>query len=334
MNAGERAYELVNGFRTTQIVYAAVELRIPDLIGEGKRSADELSAATGIDRGRLRRLLRALVGLGVLEEAADGGFANTEVGELFRDEVPGSRRPLVRMLVPESYRNWDHFMETLRTGVTGQSLAHGATLWELIARDPDFGARFNEAMASNTETLAPFVATSGDFARSSVVVDVGGGEGSLLAGVLRHHPGLRGIVVDLPAGLVQTASYLMSQQVLDRCTIVEGNFFESVPAGDVFLLKDILHDWDDEHAGLILGVCRTAMNPSARIMVVERMVPSHVTTAPKHLNATMTDLQMMVQLGSQERTLEEFGVLFDRARLKLDQVTPGGVYQLIEAVGV
>lgn len=334
MNAGDRAYELVNGFRTTQIVYAAVELRIPDLLGEGKRSADELSAATGIDRGRLRRLLRALAALGVLEEATDGGFVNTEVGELFRNDVPASRRRLVRMLVPESYRNWDHFMETLRTGVTGQSIAHGATLWELIARDPDFGSRFNEAMASNTESLAQFVATSGDFAHASLVVDVGGGEGSLLAGVLRHHPGLRGIVVDLPAGLAQTASYLMSQQVLDRCTIVEGNFFDSVPAGDVFMLKDILHDWDDEHVGAILGVCRTAMSPSARIMVVERVMPSHVTSTSTHMNATMTDLQMMVQLGGQERTLEEFGVLFERAGLKIDQFTPGGVYQLIEAVAL
>ena len=334
LTPGDRAYALVNGFRATQIVHAAVELGIPDLIAQGRATVDELSAATGIDRGRLRRLLRALVGLGVLTESDADAYTNTEVGELFREDVPGSRRPQVRMLVPESYRNWERFMETLRTGVTGQQLAHGATLWELMARDPDFGARFNAAMASNTESLAQFVATAGDFRRTALVVDVGGGEGSLVAGILRAHAGLHGIVFDLPAGLTQTNAYLREHQVLDRCTLVEGDFFRSVPAADAYLLKDILHDWADGEATAILNVCRRAMNPSARVMVVERVMPSRVTDSPQHLNATITDLQMMTQLGGKERTVEEFSALFEAAELKIDRLTPGGVYQLIEAVAV
>ena len=334
MTPEERAYELANGFRATQVVYAAAELRIHDLIAGGHQTVDELTAATGIDRGRLRRLMRALAGLGVLEETEDGTYANTEVGELFRDGVPGSRRPLIRMLVPESYSNWAHFMKTLRTGETGQVVAHGATLWELIARDPDFATRFNDAMASNTRSYAEFVARSGDFSHAKLVVDVGGGEGSLLSGVLREHTNLLGIVYDLPAGLTQTAAYLASQQVADRCRIVQGNFFQSVPAGDVFLLKDILHDWDNERAAAILVVCRRAMNPMARIMVVERGMPSRVTSNPAHLNTAMTDLQMMSQLGGQERTVDEFRALFETAGLKLDRVAPGGVYQLVEAVAV
>ena len=334
MTAGDRAYELVNGFRATQIVHAAAELKIPDLIAKGRTTVDELSAATGIDRGRLRRFLRALAALGVLLESDGDAYANTEVGDLFRDDVPGSRRPQLRMLVPESYRNWEHFMETLRTGKTGQQLAHGATLWELVARDTDFGARFNAAMASNTESLAQFVATGGDFSRATLVVDVGGGEGSLVAGVLRAHPSLRGIVFDLSAGLAQTSAYLREHEVLDRCELVEGDFFQSVPAADVYLLKDILHDWDDEKATAILKVCRRAMNPSARVMIVERVMPSRVTDSPQHLNATITDLQMMTQLGGKERTIEEFDALFESAELELDRLTPGGVYQLIEAVAV
>lgn len=334
MTPGDRAYELVNGFRAAQIVHAAVELRVPDLLADGPKSAEDLSSASGIESKRLRRLLRALVGLGVLVETDDGRFANTEVGDLFREGVPGSRRALVRMLIPETYRIWDHFMETLRTGETGQSLAHGATLWEVIARDPDFAARFNDAMAWNTENAAEFVATSGDFEGASLVVDVGGGKGSLLAGVLLAHPDLRGIVFDLPAGLGQTAEYLVTQRVLDRCRIVEGDFFESVPPGDVYLLKDILHDWDDQKATAILRVCRREMSPRARVMVVERVLPSRITNSPVHLNATMTDLQMMVQLGSQERTVAEHARLFEAARLKLDRFTPGGVYQLVEAVAV
>lgn len=332
MTPADRAYELINGFRTSQIVYAAVELHIPDLLTDRAMSASDLSNATGIDASRLRRLLRALAVLGVLVESDDGQFANTELGELFREGVPGSRRSLVRMLVPESYRNWDHFMETLRTGVTGQSLAHGGTLWDLIARDPDFGARFNAAMAGNTEDMAVFVGSAGDFSLASVVVDVGGGEGSLVAGVLRAHPGMRGVVYDLAAGLVQTKAYLASHGVADRCEIVEGSFFESVPLGDVYLLKDILHDWDDDAATAILRVCRRKMNVASRLMIVERVMPSRITATPAHVNATMTDLQMMVQLGGKERTPEEFGELFAAADLRLDRFTPGGVYQLLEAI--
>jgi len=329
----ERAYELVNGFRLTQMVHAAVELRIPDLVASEPKSAEDLSADTGIEAGRLRRLLRALVAIGVLRDEG-GRYSNTEVGASFREGVPRSVRPLVRMLVPESYRNWDFFMQTLRTGVTGQSLAHGATLWELIERDPDFGARFNDAMAGNSEAVAGFVARAGDFTRAKVVVDVGGGEGSLLAGVLLAHPDLRGIVYDLAAGLVQTPEYLASHHVADRCEIVEGSFFDAVPEGDVYLLKDILHDWDDQKATAILRVCRKQMGQNARLLVVERMAPTQVIEGPAHMNATTTDLQMMVQLGGKERTREELEELFAAARMKLDRYTPGGVWQLVEAVGV
>ncbi|HEY0830309.1 MAG TPA: methyltransferase [Candidatus Dormibacteraeota bacterium] len=333
-NAGDRAFQLAGGFRAAQIVNAAVELGVPDLLAGGPRSVDELSLATDIEAPRLRRLLRALSGLGVLLETQDGRYANTEVGDLFREGVPGSRRPMARMLIPQAYRSWDHLLETLRTGVTGQSLAHGGTLWEQIAADPDFGARFNDAMASNTQGVAEFVARSGDFANASLVVDVGGGEGSLVTGVLLAHRNLHGVVYDLPAGLAQTPDYLASHHVQDRCTIAEGNFFESVPPGDVYLLKDILHDWDDEHAAAILGVCRRAMNTGARVMIVERVLPSHVTDDPAHMMATMTDLHMMVMLGGRERTLEDLGSLFKTAGLALERFTPGAVFHLVEAVAV
>ena len=333
MTPEDRAQELINGFRFTQLVYAATELRIPDLVAAGPCSIDELSSATGVDAGRLRRLLRALVAIGVLIES-EGRYANTEVGELFREGVAGSRRPNLRMLVPESYRNWDHLVETLRTGVTGQQLAHGATLWELIERDADFGARFNDAMAGNTEAVGAFVAAAGDFSNASVVVDVGGGEGSLLAAVLVAHPHLRGIVFDIGPGLTQTPAYLASHGVADRTAIVEGSFFESVPEGDVYLLKDILHDWGDERAAEILRVCRRTMSRKARLMVAERMAPATITTEPAHVNSTIIDLQMMVQLGSKERTLDEMEDLFESAEMKLDRFTPGGFWQLVEAVPV
>jgi len=332
LNPGDRAYELVNGFRAAQVVSSAVELRIPDLLAEGAMSAEQLSAATHIDTDRLRRLLRGLVALGVFEQSGDGRFSNTAVGEMFREGVPGSRRAQTRMLIPESYRAWDHVMETLRTGVPGHKLAHGGTLWETIARDPDFAARFNDAMAGNSEQVAELVGRL-DFATAHLIVDVGGGEGALAGRILKSHPHLRGIVCDLAPGLAETRDYLEGLGVADRCDIVECDFFESVPSGgDVYLLKDILHDWDDEHAQMILAVCRRATSPGARIMIVERLVPSRVTTEPGHLNAAMTDLQMMVQLGGRERTVEELQRLFERASFRLLGTHPVGLWNVVEGL--
>ncbi len=303
----DRAFQLVNGFRATQVVAAAVRLRIPDLLAAGPKSAEKLSDETRIDADRLRRLLRGLVTLGVVAEQDDGRFVNTEVGELFPEGVPGSRRAMAMMLVPESYRAWDHFMETLRTGVTGHSLAHGGSLWETLQRDPD----------------------------GALLVDVGGGKGALVGGILRSNPRLRGMVCDIPAGLAETHQYLAELGVADRCSVVEADFFKSLPSGgDVYLLKDIIHDWDDEHAAVILSVCRRATGPRGRILMVERGLPSKVTDAPAHLNSVMTDLQMMVQLGGRERTLDEFRRLLDGASFKLTRSVPGTPWQLVEAEAV
>jgi orsellinic acid C2-O-methyltransferase len=333
LTPGDRAYQLVNGFRISQVVHAAAELRIPDLLASHPMTASELSVETQIEMSRLQRLLRALVSLGVLAEGEDGSLSNTEVGELFRENAAGSRRATSMMLIPESYRAWDHFMEVLRTGAVGHVLAHGGTLWETIARDPDFAARFNNAMAANSNEVADFVASSVDFSGVDLVVDVAGGEGALLGGILVAHPRLRGIVCDLPAGLEQTSAYLAWIGVVDRCDIVECDFFQSVPkGGGVYLLKDIIHDWDDEAAAKILAVVRNAMAPGARVVIVERLVPSPVTNSIADFNAVMTDLQMMVQLGSRERTLGEFRELLGAAGFEFARSAPGGVFKVIEAV--
>jgi hypothetical protein len=190
-------------------------------------------------------------------------------------------------------------------------------------------------MASNSEEFAQFVATSGGFDGVALIVDVGGGTGALTAGILRAHPHLRGIVCDLPAGLAETRQYIAGRGVADRCSIVETDFFKSVPSGgDVYLLKQIIHDWDDKDAAAILSVCRRAMNPGTRIILIERILPSRVTEDPSHLNPVMTDLQMMVQLGAQERTLVEYQALLAGAEFKFSRLVPGALFGLVEAVAV
>ena len=315
------------------MVFAAVELGLPDLIAGGRSTVEDLSAATDIEQSRLRRLLRGLVAQGVLTET-DGRYSNTDVGQMFRRDVPGSRRAGVRMLVPESYRSWSRFLETLRTGVPGQLLEHGETMWDRIAREPEFAERFNEAMVSNSQGVVDFVAANGDFAGASVVADIGGGTGALVAGVLLAHPQLKGIVFDIPGGLGETASYLAERRLSDRCQILEGSFLESVPPADVYLLKDILHDWDDEHSTQILSVCRRGINPGGRLMIVERVAPTHITDDPQHFASAVTDLHMMVQLGGRERTLEDFDVLFKATGFEATRFTSGEIFHLLEAKAV
>ena len=335
MKPADRAWELVNGFRASQVVRAAVEFRIPDLLAGAPRSADDLSVATHLDRGRLHRILRGLAALGVVAEDAEGRFSNTPVGDLFREGVAGSRRPLMMYMLPESYGTWGHLLETLRTGETGQKLAYGVPFWDLVEGDADFGARFNSAMASMSEQVVTSITSSIDFADARLIVDVGGGLGGLAGGIVKVFPHLRGIVCDLRAALVATPAYLAQLGVADRCSLVECDFFESVPSGgDVYLLKDIIHDWDDERGAAILAVCRRAMRPGARIVIVERLVPSHVTQDPAHLNAVMADLQMMVHFGSRERTLEEFQAMLKGAGFSSPRLVPGEVYKFVEATAV
>jgi len=329
----ERAYELINGFRASQLVRLAVTLRLPDLLADGPLSAQDLSNTAGVDASRLRRVMRGLTGLGVFEESEDGRFRNTEVGEMLREDVKGTRRALAMMLMPESYLGWEHLMETVRTGKTGHEIAHGGTLWDHLARDPDFAARFNQDMAAASERVVDFVASDADFSSAKVIVDVGGGKGALAAGILEAHAHLRAIICDIPAGLAQTPGYLAARGVADRCTIAEADFFKAVPSGgDVYLLKDIIHDWDDEPAARILATCRRASAVGGRILLIERVLPERVTEAPADLSAVMTDLQMMVQLGSRERTAEEYRGLLEGAGFTFSGAVPGGLYGIVEAV--
>jgi hypothetical protein len=332
LTPADRAFQLVSGFRASQLVLAAAELRIPDLLSERPMTAQQLSDATGIDRGRLQRLLRGLVVNGVLVED-DGRYSNTDVGDLFREGVPGSRRPSALMMVTHDYRSWAHFMETLRSGATGQQLAFGETLWESIAGDPEFAARFNEAMATNSEMVVELVSDSGEFANGSLIVDVGGGKGGLVGGILARHRHLRGIVCDLKVGLEDAPEYLSGLGVADRCLLSECDFFQSVPSGgDVYVLKDILHDWDDDHAAAILGVCRRAMKQGARLLVVERVLPTRVSDDPRNFAPVMTDLHMMVLLGGRERTLDDYLSLFEAAGFSFKRHVPGVPFSLVEAV--
>jgi hypothetical protein len=306
---------LVGGFRAFQLVVTACRLNLPDLLATGPKSADELAAATGTNAPAMRKLLRGLAACRVFKEQPDGCFAVTDISEHFRADKPGVRT-MTLMLSEEAYDAWGELTYTIQTGKPAYDRVHGKGRWEDLAERPEAAALFNAAMVELTNTVAKdFVATY-DLANASTVVDIGGGTGALLAGVLKANPHLKGILFDLAPGLAGARDAMAAEGLDSRVTLVEGNFFESVPPGaDVYLLKSIVHDWDDEHASAILKTCRAAMGPSSRLVLLERLMPEHIVDPDRDFASAMSDLHMMVLFGGQERTPTEYGALLSGAGL-------------------
>jgi SAM-dependent methyltransferase len=233
----------------------------------------------------------------------------------------------------EDWRSWDELAPSVRTGERAWDRAHGVPVFEYYARHPEGSARFNAAMAEHTREAAPAIVARGDFARFGTVMDVGGGDGTLVAAIIRAHEELEGIVFDVPAGLASADATLAAAGVADRCRLVAGDVFASVPAGaDAYVLKQVLHDWDDERVAAILRNCRAAMRPGARLLVLERTVPELV--GADDARTLLLDVLMLVLTGGRERTEREFRGLLEAAGFATatfsEPLEPSG-YRLIEA---
>ena len=318
----ERALAFLNGFRVFKLVSVAVALGIPERLVDGAKTADELARETGANADALRRALRALAAQGALREEADGRFAATDVTPLLRRGVSGALGDVVVMLDREGYRAWAELEHTLRTGEAGYPRAYGMSHREHLRNDPEGTELFNRAMVSLTTRIAEAVARAYDFSRARLVADVGGGNGALLIGVLRAHPHLRGLLVDIETGLRGAREVLIAAGVADRCELRVSDFFVEVPRADVYLLKSILHDWPDADAARILATCRRSMGPDARLLAVERRLPDRVSEDPPSRNATIGDVHMLVLFGSRERTAAEYAALFASAGLRAGAVIP------------
>ena len=326
------AIRLANGFRGYQLVVAACRLNLPDLIADAPRDVDDLAAATATHAPSLRRALRGLAAWGFFTEDDQGRFAATPVSEMFRSDRPGLRN-LTVMLSDEGYRAWGEMLHTLRTGEPVFERIYGKSHWEKLAEDPEAAAEFNAAMVEMTTRVTGEFVAAYDFQGVRTVVDVGGGSGALLAAVLKAHPDLSGVLFDLAAGLAGAPAALASAGLTTRVRLVEGSFFESVPAGgDLYMLKSIIHDWDGEHAGSILKTCRDAMGADARLVLIERVVPERADDGDDVLRTMMSDLHMMVVLGGRERTTGEYQELFAAAGLRMTrQVAMASEFYAVEA---
>jgi len=329
------ALRLLHGFRGYQLVVAACRLNLPDLVAAGHTEADDLAAQTGTHAGALRRMLRGLLAWGFFAQDADGRYAMTEVSEMFRSDRPGLRN-MTLMLSNEGYRVWGDLIYTLKTGEPAFEHVYGKSRWQKMGEDPEDAAQFNAAMVETTTRVARAFVASYDFTNVGTVVDVGGGNGALLSTILQAHPAMHGVLFDLPAGLAGSAQRLSAAGLDRRVTLVEGSFFEVIPSsGDLYLLKSIVHDWDDLRAAAILAACRRAMDPRAKLVLLERYLPERIESADAALETVMSDLHMMVVLGGRERTTAEYASLMAGAGLRMTHpIEMDSAFYAVEAVPV
>lgn len=309
---------LANGYQISQALHVAATLGIADLLADGPRTSDDLAAAVAAHPRTLYRLLRALASVGVFHEDEEGRFALTPLGDCLRSDAPepvGGWAAFIGR--PYMWEAWGNLQQSVKTGENAFRHTHGANVWDYRARHPDESAIFDRAMTANSRRNTEAVLAAYDFGRFGQVVDVGGGQGGLLAAILTRYPDARGILFDQPHVVARAERLLRDVGVLDRCEIVGGDFFAAVPeGGDAYVLRAILHDWEDAEATAILQTCRRAIPAAGRLLIVEWAV------APPNAgrDGKFGDLNMLVSPGGQERTRGEYAALFAAAGFHLTDV--------------
>jgi len=317
--AVESVLKLLYGYRSTQASYVVAKLGLADQLESGSLTAKELAARVNVKSESLSRVLRLAAFFGLVAEVPDERFELTSLGRLLGTDVEGSVRATAIMLGEEHYGAWGSLLHSVRTSEPAFERVYGSPFFDYMAAHPDVQATFDAAMSAGMDVLLTSLADTHDFSKSRVVVDVGGGNGSVSAMVLKRNPSLEAVIYDQPQVLRAADRYLSEAGVRSRCRLVPGDFFESVPeGGDVYVLSNIVHDWDDERALRILRNCRAAMAPGATVLLLEAVLPEHGNPSI----AAMADVNMMVLLTGRERTEQQYRELLGAADLRLTGVTP------------
>jgi hypothetical protein len=317
-------YRMATGHYVSSAVHVAAELGLADLLASGPRHHEDLARETGTHAPSLNRVLRLLAGAGVVTEEPDGRFALAPLGESLRSGVPGSMRAVVRLFAsPRVRQAWSDLLHSVRTGEPAYDHVFGTDSFSYMAAHPEEAAVFDEAMAGFTRQIAEAAVEAYDFSRFRTIVDVGGGNGALLAAILRATPGSRGVVFEQPHAAERAREHLAGLGLADRSEAVGGDFFREVPAGgDAYLLKHVIHDWDDERARAILRNCRRAMADGATLLIVEGVYPPRVDQSPEGLGAASNDVNMLVCTGGRARSEPEFRALLGAAGFTLTRIVP------------
>ncbi|WP_374454417.1 methyltransferase [Nocardioides sp.] len=322
--------ELASGFMATHITYAVARLGIADVLAPRARPAAEVAGELGTNPDATYRLLRAAAATGLLREDDHGRFSLTPLGATLRSDTEDSMRPVVLMVGDPAYQAvWGRLPDAVTTGSPGAEAALGVPMWEHVDRDADFAATFNDAMTRLSDLDWPTVEAAYDFTPFATIVDVGGGHGHLLARMLEAAPAAKGVLLERASVIEGAEAHLREAGVLARCRLEPGSFLETAPDdGDLYVLRRVVHDFDDEQASAILATLRRHMPGTATLLLMESVVPPG---KEPHFAKTL-DLDMLVFVGGRERTEREMATLLDRSGFRMTRVVPTvSTISLVEA---
>jgi hypothetical protein len=311
-------YQLGTGYMVAAALQTVLQLEIPDRLAEGPRSVADLAAETGVKVDHLYRVMRTLASVGVFAELGSRQFTLTPASALMK-KGPGSFRDMGLFITsPTHFRVYAEMMHSLKTGEPAANKVLGKPVFEYLPENPEFSERFNNAMTAFSANVAPAALKVYDFSGIGTLVDVAGGHGQVLTTILRAYPTMRGVLFDLPHVIAGAGPVVNGSGVADRCRTESGDMFTGVPRGDAYIMKHIIHDWDEERATVILKNIRAALDPSrgGRVILLESVLqPGNEPDLGK-----IIDLEMMMMPGGRERTADEFRALFDGAGFALTRI--------------
>jgi hypothetical protein len=312
--------DLMTGAWVSRAIYTAANFGIADALSEGPLTAQAIAQKVDADPDALRRLLRMLASRGIFTQHADGRFGLTPMADALRADAPTSVRDIVLFFGhPYHWEHWGHLPYSVQTGRPSVDALRGKPMFEWLDDNPEFAAVFNDGMTSASDTEIEPVLAAYDFSGFNTIVDVGGGHGRLLAAILRRTPRARGILFDAESVVAGAPGALDTAGVADRCAVVGGSFFEAVPTGgDAYVLKHIVHDWDESKLLEILRNVRSAMAANTKLLVIETVVPDDNR---EHLSKLL-DLEMLVAGTGRERTAAEYAGLLRKAGFRNTRVIP------------
>jgi hypothetical protein len=328
------AFKLIGGYRISQALYVAVELGIPDLLTNGPKHCDDLAVQTQTHGPTLYRVLRFLAGAGLFNEIAPREFELTQLGSALRGDIQGSIGPAVRLWLSESHWvPWSQLLHSVRSGEHAFSRAHGIGVFDYLNQNPEIASIFNATMTAGSARLGAALVKEYDFSGIRKIVDVGGGHGFTLATILAAHPAMHGVLYDQPDVVAGAAPVLDKAGISNRCEVIGGSFFDSVPPGaDAYVLKQVVHDWDDEQSLAILRNCRAVLPKGGKLLLVERQIAENNREAMRVLHI---DMEMLINVSGLERTDAEYRSLFERAGFRPTGIVPlmdGAGFSVFEAV--
>jgi ubiquinone/menaquinone biosynthesis C-methylase UbiE len=313
--------QMITGYWISQAVYAAAKFAIADHLQDGPKTVAELASATSTNSDALYRLLRALASVGIFAEGDSRRFSLTPLAEPLRSDVAGSKRALALMSGDEQFRTWAEVDYSIRTGKVAFDKVFGKPVFDYLGEHPDKARIFDAAMVGIHGRESNAVLDAYDFSAFGVVADIGGGNGSQITEILKKHGRMRGVLFDLPHVIERANERIQASGLRDRCKLVAGSFFDAVPEGaDAYVLRHIIHDWDEEKCLTILRNCHRAMRPADKLLVIESVIPPG--NEPFH--GKFLDLVMLLIPGGKERSEAEYRALFGRAGFELTRIVPTG----------